>query len=159
MLTASNCVSTSEVIQALIASTQSVFTTMLGSQIRLVDCCTLGKFQSANDLTGMVGLSGEITGTVLVRLDQSVAIGVAQKLLGSEIIEVDNDVRDMTGELASLIAGDARQRITDVTIALSLPTIISGPGHRISFEPGADVQRICFQSEWGPVCVEAGIRS
>jgi len=158
-LTASNCVSTSEVIQALIASTQSVFTTMLGSQIRLVDCCTLGKFQSANDLTGMVGLSGEITGTVLVRLDQSVAIGVAQKLLGSEIIEVDNDVRDMTGELASLIAGDARQRITDVTIALSLPTIISGPGHRISFEPGADVQRICFQSEWGPVCVEAGIRS
>jgi CheY-specific phosphatase CheX len=79
--------------------------------------------------------------------------------LGSEIIEVDNDVRDMTGELASLIAGDARQRITDVTIALSLPTIISGPGHRISFEPGADVQRICFQSEWGPVCVEAGIRS
>ena len=159
MLTASNCVSTSEVIQALIASTQSVFTTMLGSQIRLVDCCTLGKFQSANDLTGMVGLSGEITGTVLVRLDQSVAIGVAQKLLGSEIIEVDNDVRDMTGELASLIAGDARQRITDVTIALSLPTIISGPGHRISFEPGADVQRICFQSELGPVCVEAGIRS
>lgn len=159
MSTASNCLSSTEVIQALIESTQSVFTTMLASRIRLVDCCTLGKFQTANDLTGMVGLSGEITGTVLVRLDHSVAIGVAQKLLGSEIIEVDNDVRDMTGELACLIAGDARQRITDATITLSLPTIISGPGHRISFEPGADVQRICFQSEWGPVCVEAGIRS
>lgn len=154
-----SCVTTSEVIQALIESTQVAFITMLESQIQVVDCCSLGKFQTANDLTGMIGLSGEITGTVLVRLDQQVAIGVARKLLNQNLSVVDDEVRDMAGELASMIAGGARQMISDATITLSLPTIISGPGHRISFEPGADVQRICFQSEWGPICVEAGIRN
>jgi len=148
----------SQLVNAFAESTLHVFSTIMGAEIELADCCTLGKFQTANDLSGMVGFSGEITGTVIVRLDQQIAIAMAEVLLGQTIQSEDDDVRDMAGEIASQIAGNAKNRLTEKSVTLSLPTIITGPGHRISFEPGAQVQRLCFQSQWGPLCVELGFR-
>jgi chemotaxis protein CheX len=148
----------SQMQQAVIDSTQCVFSTMLGCQVHVVAGECQADSLESSDLSSTIGMTGDITGTVILHLSQSVAVGIAETLLGQPIDGINDDVRDVTGELANLIAGNAKERMENKAIVLGLPTIICGPKHRIFFEPGVTVQDLSFQTPWGQLHIQLAFR-
>lgn len=145
-------------IQPCIESTKSVFSMMLGWDVQIGETCRSDGFQTKYDVSGIIGFSGVMRATVVVSVDQEVAFAAAEAFLGSRPTEINADIIDMVGELANMIGGNAKDRLGISGVELGLPTIVSGKGHTITFEPGAYVEVLPFTSPWGPFTVEVGLR-
>jgi len=48
--------------------------------------------------------------------------------------------------------------MTITGVNLGLPTVICGKDHKVSFDPGAQVEILPFTCPFGPLTVEVGIR-
>ncbi len=147
-----------DLTQAFIESTQCVLSMMLNCNAEFVQCQEMCPPNSKFDLSGLIGFSGELKGTIVISLDSQVAFSMANQLLGVRPTQLDDDVRDMVGELANIIGGNAKERLVGMNISLGLPTIIAGKGYEIRFDPGAQFQYLSFQTPWGPFAVEIGLR-
>ena len=62
-------------------------------------------FQPAHDVSGVIGLSGKASGTVVVSVDREVAMCVTEKMLGDRPDTLNADVMDAIGEITNMIAG------------------------------------------------------
>lgn len=146
-----------EFINPFVASTQSVFQTMLG--------CTLSRGQLAlkhdhapmYEVSGLIGLCGKCQGMVVVSLGRDTAIHLAGVLLGERPAALNADVLDAVGELTNMIAGAAKSQLESYKLSIGLPTVICGKGQSIKFPSGSPPMVIPFESEYGPVCVQVGM--
>ena len=109
-----------------------------------------------HDIRGIIGLMGALSGTVIVSLDQQVALSATGAMLGETPESMDENVIDAVGELANMIAGSAKSTLEHLDIKLALPTVISGRNHNIAF--GSVAQSICipYTCDWGALSVEVG---
>src|SRR5262245_26475857 len=114
-------------------------------------------FSPSHEVTGIIGLSGKATGTVVVSLDTNVAVSVAEAMLGARPDSVNSDVIDAVGEVTNMIAGRAKSKLEQLALNLALPTVVTGKDHAISF--GSTAQTICipYTCPWGDLSVEVGL--
>lgn len=147
-----------ELINPFVGSTVSVFSTMLGCELKRGQLSLNERFQHQYDISGIIGLSGVVSGTVVVSLDERVALAATRIMLGDAPDAVNDEVVDAVGELTNMIAGSAKCQLAHFSMSLALPTVITGKDHMITF--GSRVHPICipFESEWGPLTVEVGLR-
>ena len=141
-----------------VESTQAVFSTMLGWKIEPVSALRLPAFHPQHDVSGIIGFSNAIRGTIVISLDREVALSAAEAFIGMRPDKIDADVMDMVGELANMVGGNAKQRIGNAGISLGMPTVVSGSDMKITFEPGAHVEFLSFVSPKGPLCVQWAMR-
>ena len=84
------------------------------------------------DISGVIGLSGEVGGAVAISLKEKTALKVTAILTGSEYKTIDADVTDAVGEIINIIAGNVKKHFEDnLRIKISLPTIVKGKAHSI----------------------------
>jgi chemotaxis protein CheX len=141
-----------------VESTKAVFSTMVGVDIKLADLCRCQRFHCAFDISSVIGFSGSIRGMMVIGMDKAVAFSIAEELLGHRPTEIDAEVSDMVGELANMIGGNAKERMGDFNIALGLPTVVSGQSYHIAFHSDDHLHLLCFETPWGPLSVEFGLR-
>jgi len=104
------------------------------------------------DISGVIGLSGEARGAVVIGLKSNLAIRLTEMLTGSKHKAIDDDVVDAIGEIVNIISGNAKKGLEEAfRLVISLPTIIEGPGHQIKW-PQEQARIICipftiFESE------------
>ena len=144
-------------INPFISSLINTFETMLG--------CTLTRGQlylktpdtKLHDVSGIIGLSGQAQGTVVLSLDKNVALQATATLLMCETTEINSDVVDAVGELTNMVAGSAKAQLTEYKLSISLPGCIKGEGHEVCFP--SDVTPICvpFTCPWGELKIEVGL--
>ena len=103
------------------------------------------------DISGIIGLAGEVKGVVVVSLPKLVALKIISGISDRDIKIFDDDVVDAIGEAINIIAGNAKRGLMDFKIAISLPSIIKGVNHRITWMAGVPVILIPFECEYGPV--------
>ncbi|MDR2792039.1 MAG: chemotaxis protein CheX [Treponema sp.] len=97
-----------------------------------------------NDISAVIGLTGEARGAVIVSMQQKLAIRLTDLLTGSPHTKIDDDVADAIGEIVNIIAGNAKQGLEEsMKIIISLPTIIRGNGHVIMW-PGTHTRILCI---------------
>lgn len=147
-----------QLTQPFVESTKAVFATMLGCNVELTDACYCSPLKAALDLSGIIGFTGAIRGTILISMDCNVAFSVAEVLLGSRPTSIDADVRDIVGELANMVGGNAKERLNHSQVSLGLPTVVSGHGYEISLDPSAEIHQLCFATPWGPLAVHVALR-
>lgn len=147
-----------EYINPFLTSTINVFRTMAACELKRGKPFLAEGVHPTHEISGVIGLSGKAIGTVVLSLDESVALKVTAAMLGEEPAEMNGDVVDAIGELTNMIAGSAKAQFEHLEMSVSLPSVIMGRNHRVAF-PG-DIQPIAipFESEWGPVTVEVGLR-
>ncbi|WP_186776314.1 chemotaxis protein CheX [Rubripirellula reticaptiva] len=142
-----------EVVKAFKDSTTSVFETMLGSEVTSGEA-THNHQLAARGVSGIIGLTGSISGDVIICFDEKTAIAATAVLLGMEPDGLDGDVIDAVGELTNMIAGNAKGRLEKYDLSLALPTVITGTGHRIGFKSGIQPVSLPFISQWGNFSIE-----
>jgi CheY-specific phosphatase CheX len=77
-------------------------------------------------VAAMVGLTGEDTRmTVIIRLDEGLALKTASAMLGEEFSAWGPAVEDVVAELANIVAGNLKPHLRQ-GLALSLPTVVHG---------------------------------
>ena len=146
-----------EHINPFVRSTVAVFSTMCGCELTRGELSLKEQFQPEYEISGVIGLSGKLAGTVVVSLHESMALYIAETLLGTRPDQIDDDVVDAVGEMTNMIAGKAKGELEEFDMSLSLPTVISGSGHKVQF--GSQVKPICipYSSEHGDLTVEVGL--
>lgn len=153
-----NSLTADQLTTPFIDSTQNVFSMMLGCSVDLIDAAQYDATHSDFDLSGIIGFTGSLRGTIAISFDQNVGFSIAETLLGVRPSKIDNDVRDIVGELANMIGGNAKERLNSPDIFLGLPTVVSGHGHEISLDPDAEVHQLYFSTPWGVLAIKVALR-
>ncbi len=142
-----------EYINPFIKATVNTFKGFLGAELKA------GKpylFDKGNndiryDISGIIGLAGDVRGSVVISFPKLVALKVVSDFLSQEIKIFGDDVIDTIGELINIITGNAKKDLENYRIMISLPSIIKGPNHQINWMQGVPVITIPFESKYGPV--------
>ena len=146
-----------EFINPFVVATQNVFTTMLGSALTRGPLSLSRSHAPVLEISGLIGLCGKYQGMVVVSVGRATAIRAAEIMLGSRPEDLGDEVMDAIGELTNMIAGAAKTQLAEFNLNISLPTVICGKSHTITFPSGSAPIVIPFDSDIGPVCVEVGL--
>jgi len=114
-------------------------------------------YQPSHEVSAVIGLSGKAKGTVVLSVDREVAIQVAAALLQEQPDGLNADVADAMGEMANMIAGQAKSQLAHLCMNLSLPTVVTGKGHCVDFPRNAMRISIPFSCGWGSLALEVAL--
>jgi chemotaxis protein CheX len=138
--------------EAFVSSVEELFTKMLMEDVSSGEVTdTLGAGNS-NEITSIIGLSGQVRGTVNLYLPTQTALAIVSRLLGIELHEDDESVADAVSEMANMVVGNAKARIpndSSTPLELSLPTIVRGAGYHVEYPASVDRFVIPFESGLG----------
>ena len=129
-----------QLAEAVRTSVTNVFRDMLGLDAQLVETKTDHTELVQSDVSGIIGIAGGITGSIVFHTRKDLAKTVAGTFLGMEVQEVNDEVRDVVGEMANMIAGGANTLMsgTALSFEISLPTVVSGEKFDIRPLTGSD---------------------
>jgi chemotaxis protein CheX len=116
-------------INPFIEATTHTFQTMCGVvPVREKIMLKGDREDTSYGICGILGLSGEAVGTMVITFPEQVAIQVVSKITGEELTKLNSAVVDGVGELLNIIAGDAKNRLIQkgYKFALGLPKTVTG---------------------------------
>ncbi len=118
-------------INPFIKSVQLVFETMLDTRVTTTKPYVKEHDRATNDVTGIIALSGEAVGSVAVSFPMATAKKAVEAFTGMPVDEVDDDFSDAIGELANMVAGNAKKDLANLNVSISVPTVVIGSNHRL----------------------------
>jgi chemotaxis protein CheX len=147
-----------KLIVPFVNSVRTVFATMVGVQT------TVGRpeIKSATcpsyDVSSIIGFSGEVIGSVVVSFQQQAALKLVAAFAGQEIPFDSPDFADAVGELANMIAGNAKKDL-GASASITVPNVILGSGHTIARLSDVPCLIIPCSTPVGDFAVEVNIKS
>ena len=142
-----------EYINPFIQSVYDLFSTMLGCQAKRGNVALAKSGGSSQEITALIGLSGQARGTVAISFPESTALSMVERLLGIEMEAIDETVSDALGEMVNIVAGGAKAKFTQENggppIDLSLPNVIKGGNYSVDYPSQATWLAVPFSSELG----------
>ena len=111
-------------------STKEVFQIMLSAELEGVSGDAAG---APLECTAMVGLAGHLCGVLSFRCSPVSAAIIASKMLGTQVKDCDEQALDAIGEVANMVAGNFKNKISGLSEAcvLSAPTVVVGGDYRV----------------------------
>lgn len=108
------------------------------------------------DVSGIIGLTGDITGSMALSFSEKSILKIVSNMLGEEITEINGDIKDAVGEITNMISGVARKELEQngLNVLAAIPTVVSGMGHSITHVLGGPSIIIPFEMEDGPFVVD-----
>jgi chemotaxis protein CheX len=76
-----------------------------------------------------------------------------------EIKIIGPEVADAIGEIANIIAGNAKQHLTQYNLSISLPKVIMGKDHKVASQRGVPTIVVPFQSTLGEFAMEVSLKT
>lgn len=136
-----------------IESTKNAFREFLGLEAttRSPYLLAAGDPTHQYDISGIIGLAGEVQGFVVMSFPREVALAITAALNDQPKEEIDDDVIDAIGEVVNIISGNAKRDLLDFRIVISLPSVVQGSGHRVAWQTGVPVVAVPLDTDYGPV--------
>ena len=117
-----------EIISPFLESAALVFRRVLGLQLIRGKTTIRGRPDPGRELAIVVGVRGKIQGQVIYALNLETAYKIAHKLLPkSTPMEVRTEYKDVIGELANMITGNALNMLTErkAELDLTVPVVLA----------------------------------
>ena len=133
-------------------SVEELFSTMLGLPVTQEAIEEMDAIRITGEVVALVGLTGARCGTVAICFPTATALSIASRFIGMELTEIDETVSDALAELANIVGGGAKARLSgaeEEPTHLTLPTVVSGSSFQLNYPPGSVLLRIAFGSELG----------
>ena len=137
-----------EFINPFIDAARNVFSQMCGVEIQRKNIFLKDDYKMLGDISGVMGLNGVATGSVVVSMPAQLACLVVGKMLNEPpATELTSDVKDAMGEIINMIAGQAKAALvkTKYHFTISIPNVVTGPGHEIAHQKGTPNIVVLFE--------------
>ncbi|HBE94872.1 MAG TPA: chemotaxis protein CheX [Desulfovibrio sp.] len=108
------------------------------------------------DVSAVVGVTGASTGVISLSFEKSCAVAVVKNMLGDDVGDIMNDVKDAVGEITNMVSGQARSGLAEMGLVFQAgtPTVIMGDNHSISHLSKGPIMAIPFETEHGGFTLE-----
>ncbi len=114
-----------------------VFETMLNMRMASASTDLVSSTNGQQHVAGAVGFIGRLTGVVYIHAAESFARRITMQLLGLSEADIQGPemVNDTMGELANMIVGHMKSRLSDrgMPCVLTIPSVVRGS--HVSIEP------------------------
>jgi chemotaxis protein CheX len=136
---------------------KEVFEIMLGSKLEPHS----DSGAAPKDFTAMVGLAGQLCGVMTMRCSAQSAALIASKMLGIDPKEANAEMWDAIGEVANMIAGNFKNKLTGMgdRCMLSVPTVITGADYSFHSLADSTPLEVTMAFEGEPIVVNLEIHS
>jgi chemotaxis protein CheX len=145
-------------IAPFVSSIQHVFSTMFQLP---VDVGTPGLKQGAqcsHDVSGIIGMSGECVGTVVLSMPADTAVSIVALFTGETFDANSPDFADAVGEIINMVCGNAKAAFGRKNVSISCPSVVIGKGHRVNAQSDIPCVLIPCNTDCGEVVLEVAIR-
>ncbi len=146
-----------QLIMPFVNSTMEVFTTMVKVRPDIGKPVLKTDSSASYDVSGIIGFSGEIVGSVVVSFQMEAASKLVNALAGMEVDPTSSDFVDAIGELANMIAGSAKKHLGKKA-SIAVPTVIIGHHHTVGRLSGVPCVLIPCSTPVGNFAVEVNIK-
>jgi chemotaxis protein CheX len=108
------------------------------------------------DVTGCIGLTGKVRGTVSVSFTEKCILGFVSSMFAEQFNELNEEIRDAVGEISNVISGQARRQLEEDGLSLSaaIPTVVMGKNHSLSHFTTYPVIALPFTTDMGDFTIE-----
>ena len=144
-------------INPFIHSVCHIFETMCRTKVTVGKPLIKQGNDPATDVSGIIGFSGDAAGSVVLHFAEPIALTLASRFAGTPMTSEAPDFADAIGELANMVAGNAKAQFEGLNIAISLPNVILGAHHRVAVPSNAPRLLIPCETEAGLFHVEVGM--
>ena len=147
-------------INPFMASVRDVFRTMANVEVQILKPRVRTDERRLPGVSGVIGLSGDVTGACVLCLPSEVACKLASAFSGEEMTESHPDFADAIGELANMVAGGAKSQLGGLAVSISLPSVVIGDPHEVGVTGlPSDTPRVVIpcQTEMGQFQVEVAM--
>lgn len=123
-----------EFINPFIIAAFSVLESVLGETPEKGETAVQSDRMAHSQMTFSIGITGAVTGHVMIGMDYATADNVASKMVGSRISHVDSLAASALAELTNMICGNGLMHLGSHGLICDMtpPTIISGMNIEIS---------------------------
>lgn len=108
------------------------------------------------DVSGVIGMTGETKGTVSVSFTEKSILAIVSNMLGEEIKELNEEIKDAVGEITNMISGQARQKLEEFgrPLKAAIPTVIMSKNHTITHVTTHPIIAIPFSTDDGEFTIK-----
>jgi chemotaxis protein CheX len=147
-----------KLIVPLVNSIRAVFSTMVKVDVTI--CRPHVKIEPAPlyDVSGIIGLSGDLIGSIVVSFEAGAAAKIVSVFAGMELDPKGPDFPDAVGELANMIAGGAKKALGGLA-NITVPSVILGRGHTVARLSDVPCIVIPCETPVGNFAVEISIKN
>ncbi len=139
-----------EYLTPFIENTGQVIKKMASGTVQFKEVYFSNTFRIFGDISGIIGLSGDAEGTIVVTFHWSLAWKIISKMMNVKVKEINAEfIHDGVGELINMIGGSSKKDFvgTPYHFDLSLPTVVVGSGHQIGHPEGASIAVLIFDMD------------
>ena len=147
-------------INFFIEAVVSTFSTMVGESPVREKVMLKTEGDENFGVSGIIGLAGEASGSVVLNLNEDTARNVVGKFTGTAYQTLTSDVIDGVGELTNIIAGDAKNRLRTkgYSFDIGLPRVVAGRNYITMPTRGVPCVVVRFGSALGGLSLEVCLR-
>jgi chemotaxis protein CheX len=111
------------------------------------------------DISAVMVLTGNAIGVVAIRLTRILAdkLLIKSGVKWSTEDERENLINGMVGEFVNIIGGNASSQLGSFNIEISVPIVIQGENHTVSWPDKAPIVGVPFSTPYGPFLVNISL--
>lgn len=144
-------------IKPFVLAVKRVFETMITVPFSLGKPRLKNGNEVPHEISSIIGLSGNVSGCVVISLSQPVAFQLVSALIGEEVDEFNEVCTDAIGEIANMIAGNAKNDFPGADNAISVPSVVVGK-HKVSYPSGIPIITIPCTTDRGEMIIEVAMK-
>ncbi len=145
-------------ITPFVNAIQNVFSTMFQLPVEIGDPRLKNDRKATHDVSGIIGVSGEMIGTIVLSMPLDTAGSIVTLFTGMEFDSDSPDFADAVGELVNMISGNAKAEFQRKSVSISCPSVVIGSGHTIAVQSGTPCVLIPCSTDCGEVVLEVALR-
>lgn len=125
-----------QLINPFISATTNALEMMAGIKAVREAPFVKGSFHAFADISGIIGLAGEVQGAVVLSFSQGLAGRIFEAMTGEQLPNDASEMADVVGELANMVAGGAKGSLAEqgMSYRISVPTVVTGKEHFVSYK-------------------------
>ncbi len=143
-------------INPFIKAVTGVFATMIDQPLRLGKPFLKKNPVASHPISSVITMQGAASGCVVVSFPESVALALASALLDETFETLDADGIDALGEIANMIAGNAKNEFPDDTGTMSVPQVVTDRTD-IAYPPNVPIVSIPCETENGELIIDVAL--
>ncbi len=145
-------------IVPFVKSVQNVFETMLQLPVNIGEPSLKNQGEPSFDVSGIIGMSGDVEGSIVLSFPVTCAERVVSLFTGSELEHTHEDFADAVGELVNMVSGGAKAQFNGKQVSISCPSVVIGAKHQVHGRKDTVCIVIPCQSDAGDFNVEVAVR-